>query len=103
MVDAHTLSDRVAQRGKFRVMEAVRIGIYLGRALAHAHSNGVVHGALASDDVPDSETWEICGAGYSFQAPGQGALPRPSLNRPFATSSLAAILSTASFACIWRS
>lgn len=51
MVDAATMSDRVAQRGKLPAMEAVRLGVHVGRALAHAHANGIVHGAVALDEM----------------------------------------------------
>jgi serine/threonine-protein kinase len=50
-IEGETLAERLRRRGPFPGDETTRLALHLAAGLAHAHANGVIHGALAPQRI----------------------------------------------------
>ena len=50
-IEGETLAERLQRCGPFTGAETTRLAIHLAAGLAHAHASGVVHGALAPEQI----------------------------------------------------
>ena len=66
-VDGETLAQRLQGDGGFSADETVRLATHLAAGLAHAHSSGVVHGALQPHSIllGDDGVARICDFGFA--------------------------------------
>lgn len=77
-VGGATLTERIAQNGRLSTSETLTLATHLAAGLAHAHANGVVHGALSADSivVGDDSVARITEFGFARLADGE-ARPTP--------------------------
>jgi serine/threonine protein kinase len=50
-IDGESLAERTQRRGRLSAAETLRLATHLAAGLAHAHANGVVHGAFAPQSI----------------------------------------------------